>query len=303
MRTELAVKRALHIPAVSVVTTTFNRTEYLKEAIQSVVSQTFGNFELLVCDDGGLDETRRLCESFDDDRIVHVANPARLGIAMNTYAGIMRARSDVVAFLNDDDRWTSDFLSQCAAPLLEDSDVVLTFSDHWLIDSEGARLFDATDANTREYGRDALAAGKIDCPARLMVRLSIPMAMAAVFRRSKVDWHNYSNKVEGAYDSYIAYSLLRNKGKVIYIPQRLTEYRTHSGAASAKFHRNTTEGIAYVYGLILKDPAFKFIAEEIREKYIGFEKHLVKLSLAEQDFRSAMAHCARLIYSGMFSAC
>jgi hypothetical protein len=221
---------------------------------------------------------------------------------MNTYAGIMRTRSDVVAFLNDDDRWTRDFLTQCAAPLLEDSEVVLAFSDHWLIDSEGARLFDATDANTREYGRDALAAGKIDCPARLMVRLSIPMAMAAVFRRSKVEWDNYSNRVEGAYDSYIAYSLLRNKGKVIYIPQRLTEYRTHVGGASAEFHRKTTEGLAYVYGLILKDPAFKFIAGEIRKKYFGFEKHLVKLSLAEWDLRSTMAHCARLIHSGIFPA-
>ena len=290
------------MPAVSIVTTTLNRTEYLNEAIQSVVSQTFGDFELLVCDDGGLEETRRLCESFHDNRIVHVANPARLGIAMNTYAGMMRARSDVVAFLNDDDRWTRDFLARCAAPLLEDSDVALAFSDHWLIDSEGVRLFDATDANTREYGRDVLTAGKVDCPARLMVRLSIPMAMAAVFRRSKVDWDHYSDKVEGAYDSYIAYSLLRNEGKTIYIPQRLTEYRIHSGGASAEFHRNTTEGLAHVYSLILKDPGFKFLAEDLRKKYIAFEKHLVKLSLDEQDFRSTMVHCARLIYAGILQA-
>ncbi len=298
----MPVKQALHMPAVSIVTTTFNRTEYLKEAIQSAVSQTFGDFELLVCDDGGLDATRRLCESFHDNRIVHVANPARLGIARNTYAGIMRARSNVIAFLNDDDRWTRDFLAQCAVPLLEDSDAVLAFSDHWLIDSKGVRLLDATDANTREYGRDVLTAGKVDCPARLMVRLSVPMAMAAVFRRSKVDWDNYSEKVEGAYDSYIAYSLLRNKGKVIYIPRRLTEYRTHSGAASAEFHRDTTEGLAHVYGLILKDPTYRIVAEEIRKKYIAFERHLVKLSLAEQDFRSTMAHCARLIYTEIFSA-
>ncbi len=289
------------MPAVSIVTTTYNRTQYLKEAIRSVVSQTFGDFELLVCDDGGLDETRHLCDSFHDDRIVHVANPKRLGIAMNTYAGIMRARSDVVTFLNDDDRWTRDFLAQCALPLLDNPDIVLAFSDHWLIDSAGTRLFGATDANTREYGRDALTAGEVACPVRLMARLSIPMAMAAVFRRSKVGWDSYSEKVEGAYDSYIAYSLLRNEGKVIYIPRRLTEYRTHRGGASAEFHRCTTEGLAYVYGEILKDQAFRCIAGEIRQKYIGLEKHLVKLCLAEHDFRSTMTHCARLIYSGLLS--
>lgn len=68
--------------SVSIVITTFNRTIYLKEAILSALSQTFADFELLVCDDGGLEETRSLCDSFDDRRIRHIVNPERLGIAM-----------------------------------------------------------------------------------------------------------------------------------------------------------------------------------------------------------------------------
>jgi glycosyltransferase involved in cell wall biosynthesis len=218
---------------------------------------------------------------------------------MNTYAGILRARSDVIAFLNDDDRWTSNFLAKCAAPFLEDPEVVLTFSDHWLIDSSGTRLVDATDANTREYGRDGLVAGPVDHPVRLMVRLSIPLAMAAVFRKSRVDWGTYSRKVEGAYDSYIAYSLLRGHGKLIYVPERLTEYRVHGEGASAEFHLNTTEGLAYVHGLILQDPAFKSITKEIRKKYLGLEKHLVKLSLVRFDILSTVQHCARLARHGI----
>jgi glycosyltransferase involved in cell wall biosynthesis len=287
------------MPAVSIVTTTFNRTEYLKQAIQSVISQSFMDFELLVCDDGGLEETKRLCESFHDQRILHTVNPARLGIAMNTYAGILRAHSDVIAFLNDDDRWTSEFLIKCAAPLLDDPEVVLTFSDHWLIDSSGTRLPDATEANTRAYGREGLAAGLVDDPVRLMVRLSIPLAMASVFRKSKVDWSEYTKKVEGAYDSYIAYSLLRGHGNVIYVPERLTEYRTHGGGASAEFHRHTTEGLAYVHGLILEDPAYKCVANEIRGTYRGLERHLVKLSLAKCDIPSTVKHGVRLLRHGL----
>lgn len=283
------------MPAVSIVTTTFNRTGFLKQAIQSALAQTFTDFELLVCDDGGLEETRQLCESFHDNRILHAANPVRLGIAMNTYSGILRARSDVVAFLNDDDRWTSDFLLRCATPLLDDAETVLAFSDHWLVDSDGARLGDATDANTREYGRDRLSGGRVANPTELMVRLSIPLAMAAVFRKSSVDWKRYSKKVEGAYDSFIAYSLLRSHGKVIYVPERLTEYRTHAGGASAEFHRHTTEGLAYVHGLMLKDSAFESVAKEIRAKYIGFERHLIRLSLVQRDFQGLLAHCVRLI--------
>jgi len=57
-------------------------------------------------------------------------NLARLGIAMNTYAGILRARSDVIAFLNNDDRWTYDCLARCATPRLEGPEVIVTFGGH-----------------------------------------------------------------------------------------------------------------------------------------------------------------------------
>lgn len=290
------------MPAVSIVTTTFNRTAYLKQAIETVLSQSFTDFELLICDDGGREETRLLCESFHDERIRHTVNPSRLGIAMNTYGGILRARSDVIAFLNDDDRWTSEFLAHCAVPLLDDPEVVLAFSDHWLIDADGKRLVDDTDVNTRTYGRDGLAAGRVDQPRKLLARLSIPLAMAAVFRKSKVDWNRYSKKVEGAYDSYIAYSLLCGEGKVVYVPERLTEYRTHTGGASSEFHLKTTEGLAHVHGLILKDPAFASIANEIRRTCLGLEKHLTKLCLLKFDIPSAVIHGARAARCGLTGA-
>jgi hypothetical protein len=132
-----------------------------------------------------------------------------------------------------------------------------------------------------------------------MVRLSIPLAMASVFRKSKVDWSKYTKRVEGAYDSYIAYSLLRNHGNVIYVPERLTEYRTHGGGASAEFHRRTTEGLAYVHSLILEDPAYKYIANDIRGTYRGLERHLVKLSLSKCDIPSTVKHGARLLRHGL----
>src|SRR5579863_2546019 len=289
-----------NMPAISIITTTFNRTDYLRQAIESVLSQKFIDFELLICDDGGLQETKKLCESFRDPRILHTVNPTRLGIAMNTYSGIQRTRSDVITFLNDDDRWTNDYLAKCSTPLLEDSKVDLAFCDHWLINSMGERLPDATDANTRAHGREDLAGGPVADPVRLMAQLSVPLAMAAVFRKSSVDWSSYSQEVEGAYDSYVAYSLIRSRGKVIYVPERLTEYRTHGGGASAEFHRHTTEGLAYVHALILQDPVYKPIKSEIRTKYRGLEKHLLKLSLIEFDIPAAAKHCAQLAWRGIF---
>ncbi len=98
------------MPLVSIVVATLNRIHYLKQAIRSALAQTFTDFELLVCDDGGLVGTRELCEQFGDQRIHHIVNVSPLGIALNNYSGAMAANSDLIAFLNDDDRWTPRFL-------------------------------------------------------------------------------------------------------------------------------------------------------------------------------------------------
>jgi len=280
-------------PTVSVVIATLNRIHYLSEALKSALSQTFTDFEVLVCDDGGKEETKAVCEAFHDERIVHIVNERPLGAAMNSLSGIMHARSDLIAFLNDDDRWTPEFLAKTANPLLQDPGAVLVFSDHWIIDAGGTRLNLETDRNSSRWGRDTLGAGVVsNCP-ELLARNSIPLAMAAVFRRSAVDWNQYSSNVGGTYDYFLSYCLLRNGGKVVYVPERLTEYRVHGGSASAEFNTANTKASAYVNGLILRDPKFISIRGDIRARCVGLEKHLVAAFLRKFELLPAMRHCYR----------
>jgi glycosyltransferase involved in cell wall biosynthesis len=279
--------------AISVVTTTFNRPDYLKEAIRSALLQTFEDFELLVCDDGGQEETKRICEGFRDTRIRHIVNDSPLGIALNTYSGVKQASSDLITFLNDDDRWTPEFLAKCVPPLLTDANVILCFCDHWLIDAEGKPLLQETENNSIQFGRSSLAGGPVAEPLKLIVRNSIPLAMGSVFRKSAVDWSRYSKKVEGAYDFFLSYCLLRSGGKVVFVPERLTEYRLHSRSAGAELHLTNTSGAAYVHSLILNDPLFHFVARDIRIQAIGFEDHLAKLYLRRCDLVSTAFHARR----------
>jgi len=286
------------LPAVSVVTTTLNRPHYLKEAIRSALSQTFEDFELLVCDDGGREETKCLCDSFHDTRIRHIVNDSPLGIALNTYSGVMHAGSDLIAFLNDDDRWTPQFLENCASPLLTDANTVLCFCDHWLIDAEGKILIRETDSNSLHYGRSSLAPGRVAEPLKLIVSNSVPLAMGSVFRKSAVHWGLYSKKVEGAYDYFLSYCLLRSGGKIVYVSERLTEYRIHScSAGAAEFNLTNSTAAAHVLDLILNDPLFHSVARDIQSQAIGIEDHLTKLFFRRLDLVSAGRHfCKSLDY-------
>ncbi|NLN75568.1 MAG: glycosyltransferase [Armatimonadetes bacterium] len=92
------------MPKVSVIIPTYNRAELLYQAIASVLSQTYGDFELIIVDDGSTDNTRSVVEGIGDDRIRYIwqENQQRC-VARNT--GIDAALGDYLAFLDSDDLW------------------------------------------------------------------------------------------------------------------------------------------------------------------------------------------------------
>src|SRR5947207_1112090 len=95
---------------VSVVIPAFNYARFLPAAIDSVLRQTFSDFEILVVDDGSTDDTPQVVASFTGPRIRYIRQEnAGLSAARNT--GIRNARAPFVAFLDADDEWLPDFLA------------------------------------------------------------------------------------------------------------------------------------------------------------------------------------------------
>jgi len=97
-------------PTVSVVITTFNRQDILPRAIQSVLSQTFDDFELIIVDDHSTDGTPDAIRRFDDSRLTYIRRSENGGLSRSRNAGIAASRGEYVAFLDDDDEWKPDKL-------------------------------------------------------------------------------------------------------------------------------------------------------------------------------------------------
>ncbi len=89
---------------VSVIIPTYNRVHFLKEAIDSVLSQTYPYFELLIVDDGSEDETEALVRSYQDKRIRYLFIPHQ-GVSKARNVGIKEAKAELIAFLDSDDLW------------------------------------------------------------------------------------------------------------------------------------------------------------------------------------------------------
>jgi glycosyltransferase involved in cell wall biosynthesis len=92
-------------PAVSIIVPTYNRLEYLPAAIESVLGQSFTQWELIIADDGSSADTRAYLQSLDDPRVkvIWLAHTGRPSVVSN--AALREARGEYVAFLDSDDLW------------------------------------------------------------------------------------------------------------------------------------------------------------------------------------------------------
>lgn len=122
------------MPEVSVVIPTYNSAHFLSDAIQSVLAQSYEDFEIVVVDDGSHDDTRRVVESFGERvRYLHQANA---GVAAARNRGIVESSGRYVAFLDADDTWMPSKLQRQWEALQADPNRRLCYAAFVVVDEQ-----------------------------------------------------------------------------------------------------------------------------------------------------------------------
>lgn len=254
-------------PLVSVVIATYNRPAYLQSAIASVVNGGYRNVEIIVADDLGSDVNREIATGFADRRIVYHRNDTNLGMAANhIHAFRDLVSGEFIAILNDDDEWEPAFLNKLMPHLLDNPDVVLAFSDHYVIDERGRIDQVATEGNTRRWRRDVLSPGLHRPFWRCLVELSIPVAQASVIRREAIDWCDFPAETGSAYDQWLGYLACRTGRACYYLPERLTKYRAHGGSSTQSASDEGSFGMLLLYARLMAMPELAGLRGEIETR-------------------------------------
>jgi glycosyltransferase involved in cell wall biosynthesis len=172
------------VPAVAIITATFNHERFIGPCIESVLGQTVEAWEMVVVDDGSTDATREVVVSYPDPRIRLISQP-RLGLEQlaETYRAALDATTaPLVAILEGDDTWPRTKL-ELQLPRFADREVVLAYGAAGLIDEHGCRY--AT------YRRRANDAGNQNRPIGAvlpsLLEQNFVVAPTVVVRRSALD--------------------------------------------------------------------------------------------------------------------
>lgn len=97
------------MPQISVIISVFNKEQYIYNTIQSVLNQTFSDFEIIIINDGSTDQSETIIKTFTDARIHYIKQPNK-GAATARNTGIAKANTNFVALLDGDDTWHNTYL-------------------------------------------------------------------------------------------------------------------------------------------------------------------------------------------------
>ena len=125
-------------PLVSIIMPAYNASKFIRESIESIIGQTYSNWELLVIDDGSRDETVSIVKKYsqNDSRIVCIESEKNEGIATTRNKGILVAKGEYIAFLDSDDVWKTERLERQFVHI-ENTGAQFVYSAYEVMDEAG----------------------------------------------------------------------------------------------------------------------------------------------------------------------
>ena len=121
----------------SIIMPAYNSARFIRESIDSVLAQTYTEWELLIVDDCSTDNTKEVVQSYSDERIHYFCNEKNCGAAVTRNRALQQAKSRYIAFLDSDDLWTPDKLEKQIA-FMQQNGYAFTFTDYQIINEDGS---------------------------------------------------------------------------------------------------------------------------------------------------------------------
>lgn len=134
----------------SVVMAVYNGEKYIKEAIDSILQQSYADFEFIILNDGSTDNTLAIIQNYTDHRI-KIINQKNLGLSRSLNKGIALAKGEFIARIDADDSAHPHRFEKQLEFITKHSDVVLLGSNAHLIDKEGNYLYTSSLENSVEH--------------------------------------------------------------------------------------------------------------------------------------------------------
>ena len=217
-------------PKISVVMPVYNQKKFLRESIESILNQTFEDFELIVINDCSTDGSLRIIKSYKDKRIKLIENKKNIGTVKTRNKGLKAVKGKYIAIMDSDDVSYKKRLETQFNYLENNPHIFLVGSSAVYIDENGKEI-----RRFRKYDDYKMLAWRLPKSCSIV-------HSSVMFRNTGEIVYNEFYKSAHDYDLYL--NLLSEGKKLTNLPQFLVEHRVHGGA----FHEGSAAQELYRLG-------------------------------------------------------
>lgn len=281
----------------TIVMTSYNYADYIKEAIESVINQTYTNWELIIVDDGSTDDSVNVIKNYQssDSRIKLYQHEGCVnkGLAATLKYGIELANTKWIVFLESDDKFTPNALQEKYNTIVNNPEIDVLFSDLEMFQDE-AKISEFKnyfrDVETMFFKKDS--SKFITDFKKLIPRLNIiPTFSVVMLKKDLLNNCNFYPPCKASVDYYLWAQLSNHK--FYYLNKKLTCWRIHSSSyinvdKHSWFTRFIFFAQIYYFTILDKNVFLRFLLmlNYIRTRiiYLKWDKKSIKLNLFNNKF-------------------
>ena len=244
------------LPSVTVLIPAFNAAATIRRALDSVLAQTFRDYEIIVVDDASFDATAEIVATQYTDKVRLLRLPRNLGESGAMNAGIAVAKGALIAFLDADDEWLPGKLVRQIAVLESNPNSVLACS--------GWRIVDETGVQSRDVGIFSLSVARSEVWRQLLARTMIakPCVTARTAALSRVGLFDPGLPVGADQDMWIRLAIT---GEVEFVPEILTVVHETAGSLTKIYAGKTDRYVLPMIERHIDQQRHRLSRLEIRE--------------------------------------
>ena len=265
---------------ITVLMSVYNGAEFLQEAIDSILTQTFSDFEFLIIDDGSTDDSVQIIESYTDDRIKLIRNTQNIGLTKSLNRGISLASGKYIVRMDADDVSLPHRIKKLVSYMNENDHVAVCGS--WLVTiGENNRVW-------KSYSEDS------EIKTQMLFYNSI-FHPTVIIRKSCLEEENilYDETLKTAQD-YDMWVRIGMKAELGNIQEVLLKHRIHSGSIGRVFQREQTENANLARKKMLE-------CVGLTANFIDVEKHMtffdIDIKSKKKFVVDSLVHFSNLIVS------
>ncbi len=207
----------------------YNGGSYLREAIESILRQSFVDFEFIIINDGSTDDSEKIIQSFKDNRIVYISNGSNIGLIASLNKGLKTAKGLYIARMDADDVSMPNRLEMQVQKFKENPNAIVVGSDYYLL--SGTKLSYIRNIENSDYNKAVLIFSPCFCHPTVM--------MTNIFSEKNI----YYDKSFTHAEDYKLWIDLFAFGDFLNVNEPLLKYRSHNSQISSK-NRETQSGIS-----------------------------------------------------------